>query len=98
MMFGEIKVGPKLYIRRVLIMDHCEQLLPSYMRFVKGVVDCSGLPLDVSREILQQTPMLEKIKNNLVKSVLKNLEHMKKNQHEHYVVYKEFGSFLKESV
>jgi molecular chaperone HtpG len=99
MMFGEIKVGPKLYIRRVLIMDHCEQLLPSYMRFVKGVVDCSDLPLNVSREILQQNPMLEKIKNNLVKSVLKNLEDMEKSEYEQYVsFYKEFGSFLKEGV
>jgi molecular chaperone HtpG len=99
MMFGETKVGPKLYIRRVLIMDHCEQLLPSYMRFVKGVVDCSDLPLNVSREILQQNPMLDKIKNNLVKSVLKNLEDMQKNEYEQYVsFYKEFGSFLKEGV
>jgi molecular chaperone HtpG len=99
MMFGETKVGPKLYIRRVLIMDHCEQLLPAYMRFVKGVVDCSDLPLNVSREILQQNPMLEKIKNNLVKSVLKNLEEMKKSEYEQYVsFYKEFGVFLKEGV
>jgi molecular chaperone HtpG len=80
-------------------MDHCEQLLPSYMRFVKGVVDCSDLPLNVSREILQQNPMLDKIKNNLVKSVLKNLEDMQKNEYEQYVsFYKEFGSFLKEGV
>ncbi len=99
MMFGETKVGPKLYIRRVLIMDHCEQLLPPYMRFVKGVVDCSDLPLNVSREILQQNPMLEKIKNNLVKSILKNLDDMQKNEYEQYVsFYKEFGSFLKEGV
>jgi molecular chaperone HtpG len=99
MMFGETKVGPKLYIRRVLIMDHCEQLLPTYLRFVKGVVDCSDLPLNVSREILQQNPLLEKIKKNLVKSVLNNLEDMKKNDYENYFTFfKEFGSFIKEGM
>lgn len=99
MMFGETKVGPRLYIRRVLIMDHCEQLLPPYLRFVKGVVDCADLPLNVSREMLQQNPMLEKIKTNLVKSVLKNLEEMMKSSYDEYVsFYKEFGTFLKEGL
>ncbi len=99
MMFGETKVGPKLYIRRVLIMDHCEQLLPPYLRFVKGVVDCADLPLNVSREILQQNPMLEKIKTNLVKKIIGDLEDMKKNDYDNYVsFYKEFGSFIKEGV
>ncbi len=99
MMFGEVKVGPRLYIRRVLIMDHCEQLLPPYLRFVKGVVDCADLPLNVSREMLQQNPLLEKIKTNLVKSVLKNLEEMMKNSFDEYVTfYKEFGTFLKEGL
>ncbi len=99
MTFGEVKVGPKLYIRRVLVMDHCEQLLPQYMRFVKGVVDCSDLPLNVSREMLQQNPMLEKIKNNLVKSVLKNLEEMKNTAYDEYVgFFAEFGAFLKEGL
>ncbi len=99
MMFGEVKSGPKLYIRRVLVMDHCEQLLPQYMRFVKGVVDCSDLPLNVSREMLQQNPMLEKIKNNLVKSVLKNLEDMKASSYDDYVsFFNEFGAFLKEGL
>ncbi|MFA5833793.1 MAG: molecular chaperone HtpG [Bacteroidota bacterium] len=99
MMFGETKVGPKLYIRRVLIMDHCEQLLPPYLRFVKGVVDCADLPLNVSRELLQQNPLLEKIKTNLVKSVLKNLEEMMTTSFDEYLsFYKEFGSFLKEGL
>jgi molecular chaperone HtpG len=99
MLFGETKVGPKLYIRRVLIMDHCEQLLPSYLRFVKGVVDCADLPLNVSREMLQQNPLLEKIKTNLVKSVLKNLEEMMNSSFDEYVsFYKEFGTFLKEGL
>ena len=99
MMFGEVKVGPKLYIRRVLIMDHCEQLLPQYMRFVKGVVDCSDLPLNVSRETLQQNPVLERIQKNLVKSVLKNLEEMKNTLFDEYLnFYKEFGTFIKEGV
>ena len=77
MQFGEQKYGPKLYIRRVLIMDHCEQLLPPYLRFVRGVVDSSDLPLNVSRELLQQNPLLERIQRNLVKSVLKALEEMR---------------------
>ena len=59
--WGEVKSGLRLYIQRVLIMDHCEEMLPSYLRFVKGVVDCSDLPLNISREMLQHNPLLEKI-------------------------------------
>jgi molecular chaperone HtpG len=99
MQFGEQKYGPKLFIRRVLIMDHCEQLLPPYLRFVRGVVDSSDLPLNVSRELLQQNPLLEKIQKNLVKSILKTLEEMKTSATEQYATFfKEFGSILKEGV
>jgi molecular chaperone HtpG len=96
---GDIKYGPRLYIQRVLIMDHCEALLPPYLRFIKGVVDCSDLPLNISREMLQHNPLLEKIKNNLVRSVLKALEEMKTDEHEKYVKFhRELGSILKEGV
>jgi len=71
--FAEAKVGPKLYVNRVQIMDHCEQLLPPYLRFVKGVVDCSDLPLNVSREVIQHSPLLEKIQKSLVKNILQAL-------------------------
>jgi molecular chaperone HtpG len=96
---GEVKFGPKLYIERVLIMDHCEALLPPYLRFVKGVVDCSDLPLNISREMLQHNPLLEKIKANLVRNVLKALEEMKSDEYEKYVKFhRELGSILKEGM
>ncbi|HEX9655321.1 MAG TPA: molecular chaperone HtpG [Bacteroidota bacterium] len=97
--FGDAKFGPKLYIRRVLIMDNCDQLLPPYLRFVKGVVDCADLPLNVSREMLQQNPILEKIKKNIVSKILKTLEEMKKTEYDKYLsFFKELGSILKEGL
>ena len=97
--FGEVKVGPKLYIQRVLIMDNCEALLPNYLRFVKGVVDSSDLPLNISRELLQHNPLLDKIKTNIVRAILKELESMKTSSFEDYVkFYKELGGILKEGV
>ncbi len=97
--FGEAKVGPKLYIKRVLIMDHCEALLPPYLRFVKGVVDSSDLPLNVSREMLQHNPLLEKIQKNVVKSVLKALGEMKSSEYDTYVkFFRELGDILKEGL
>jgi len=96
---GEVKFGPKLYIQRVLIMDHCEALLPPYLRFIKGVVDCSDLPLNISREMLQHNPLLEKIKSNLVRSVLKALEEMKTDEEEKYrKLHRELGAILKEGL
>jgi len=97
--FGDAKFGPKLYIRRVLIMDNCDQLLPPYLRFVKGVLDCADLPLNVSREMLQQNPILEKIKKNIVSKILKTLEEMKKTEYDTYLsFFKELGSILKEGL
>jgi len=97
--FGEGKVGPKLYINRVQIMDHCEQLLPAYLRFVKGVVDCSDLPLNVSRELLQHNPLLEKIQKSLVKNVFQALEELKNADREAYAaLLRELGSILKEGL
>ncbi len=97
--FGEGKVGPKLYINRVQIMDHCEQLLPAYLRFVKGVVDCSDLPLNVSRELLQHNPLLEKIQKSVVKNVFQALEDLKTSDYDAYVgVFGELGGILKEGL
>ena len=99
MMFGDPKVGPRLYVQRVQIMEHCEELLPPYLRFIKGVVDCSDLPLNVSREILQQNPILDRIRKNLVKRVFSALEEMKKDEFEKYVdFFKELGLILKEGM
>ncbi len=99
MMFGDPKVGPRLYVQRVQIMEHCEELLPPYLRFIKGVVDCSDLPLNVSREILQQNPILDRIRKNLVKRVFSVLEEMKKDEFDKYVdFFKELGMILKEGM
>lgn len=97
--FGEGKVGPKLYVNRVQIMDHCEQLLPAYLRFVKGVVDCSDLPLNVSREMLQHNPLLEKIQKSLVKNVFQALADLETTDYDAYVgVFQELGGILKEGL
>jgi molecular chaperone HtpG len=97
--WGDSKKGLLLYIQRVFIMDDCEALLPPYLRFVRGVVDSPDLPLNVSREILQQSAPLEKIKSNLATKVLKTLEEMKNEEYDAYVgFYKELGMILKEGV
>ena len=95
----EPKSGLQLFVRRVLITHECEELLPVYLRFVKGVVDSSDLPLNVSREMLQHNPILTRIKNNLVNRILKTLEEMKNSEYEKYVgFFNEFGSILKEGI
>ena len=89
--------GIKLYVRRVFIMDDAEQLLPSYMRFVRGVVDSSDLPLNVSREILQESKDIEAIRNGCTKKVLGLLEDMAENDKDKYVTFwEQFGRVLKE--
>jgi molecular chaperone HtpG len=91
--------GLKLYVRRVFIMDDAEQFLPPYLRFVKGVVDSSDLPLNVSREILQQDPEVEAIKGGLTKRVLDLLGRLAKDEPDKYAAFwKEFGAVLKEGV
>jgi molecular chaperone HtpG len=96
---AERKQGLHLYIKRVFIMDECKELLPEYLRFVKGVVDSADLPLNVSREILQHSALLSRIRKNLVAKILKELEDMKANAYDTYVTfYKEFGAVLKEGL
>jgi len=91
--------GLKLYVRRVFIMDDAEQFLPLYLRFVKGVVDSSDLPLNVSRELLQQDPEVEAIRNGLTKRVLDMLGKIAKDEPEKYATFwKEFGNVIKEGV
>jgi molecular chaperone HtpG len=91
--------GLKLYVRRVFIMDDAEQFLPLYLRFVKGVVDSSDLPLNVSREILQQDAEVEAIRNGLTKRVLDLLARLAKDEAEKYATFwKEFGAVLKEGL
>jgi molecular chaperone HtpG len=91
--------GIKLYVRRVFIMDDAEQLLPAYLRFVRGVVDSNDLPLNVSREILQQSKDIEAIRSGCTKRVLSLLEDLAQNQKDKYAgFWKEFGLVLKEGV
>ncbi|MBP8625913.1 MAG: molecular chaperone HtpG [Syntrophorhabdaceae bacterium] len=97
--FKDFQIGPRLYVRRVQIMEHCEELIPPYLRFIRGVVDSSDLPLNVSREILQNNRQVEIIRNNITKKVLDTLEEMKRDEYGNYLnFYKEFGRILKEGL
>ena len=91
--------GIKLYVKRVFIMDDAEQLMPTYMRFVRGVVDVADLPLNVSREILQESKDIEQIRSGCTKRVLGLLEELADNQAEKYTTFwNHFGQSLKEGV
>jgi len=95
----EPTTGLKLYVQRVLIMDRCEQVLPFHLRFVQGVVDSSDLPLNVSRELLQQNPLLDVIEKSVVKNVLDALGGMKNVEFDKYLeFYRGFGPILKEGL
>jgi len=97
--YQDYKVGPTLYVRRVQIMDHCEAMLPPYLRFVKGVVESSDLPLNVSREILQDNRTVSVIKKSITKKVLDTLAEMKKEDAAGYdEFYSQFGRILKEGI
>jgi molecular chaperone HtpG len=97
--YKEYKVGPTLYVKRVKIIDHCEELIPPYLRFVKGIVDSSDLPLNVSREILQNNRQIDVIKKSITKKVLSTLSEMKEKEFDTYLkFYKEFSRILKEGV
>ncbi len=91
--------GVKLYVRRVFIMDDAEQLLPAYLRFVRGIVDTSDLPLNVSREILQESKDIEAIRNGCTKKILNLLDDLVANDAEKYKKFwQAFGNVLKEGV
>ena len=91
--------GLKLYIRRVFIMDASEQLLPSYLRFVRGVVDSDDLPLNVSREILQENRLVAQIRSACIKRVLDLLEKIAKDEPEKFQQFTQaFGNTLKEGI
>ena len=95
----EFHHGVKLYVRRVFIMDDAEKLMPRYLRFVRGVIDSNDLPLNVSREILQQNRMIDAIRSNAVKKVLGLLTDMAANEKEKYATFwQEFGRVLKEGL
>ncbi len=91
--------GLKLYVRRVFIMDDAEQLLPAYLRFVRGVVDANDLPLNVSREILQESRDVDAIRAGCTRRVLDLLHELSQNEREKYAkLWGEFGRVLKEGV
>jgi molecular chaperone HtpG len=93
----DAKHGVKLYVRKVFIMEGSEKLMPRYLRFMRGVIDSDSLPLNVSREILQEDKLLEKIRSGAVKKVLGLLEDLAKNEPEKYrSFWKEFGQVFKE--
>jgi molecular chaperone HtpG len=95
----ERKGGVKLYVKRVFIMDDAQALMPSYLRFVKGVIDSADLPLNVSRELLQESRDVKAIREGSTKRVLSMLEDVAENQKEKYAdFWREFGAVLKEGV
>ncbi len=91
--------GVKLYVRRVFITDDAEQLMPAYLRFVRGVIDSNDLPLNISREMLQRNKQIEAIRSGSVKKVLGLLEHIAEHDPERYAkLWNEFGRVLKEGI
>ncbi|WP_341326330.1 molecular chaperone HtpG [Methylotuvimicrobium sp. KM2] len=95
----DAKHGVKLYIKKVFITDDAEQLMPRYLRFIRGVIDANSLPLNVSREILQQSKQISTIKSGAVKKVLGLIEGLAKNEAEKYEAFwSNFGNVIKEGI
>ncbi len=91
--------GIKLYVKRVFITDDDKELLPTYLRFIRGIIDAEDLPLNISREILQQNRILETIKKSSVKKILGEFKKLKENDMDRYLeFYKNFGKVLKEGL
>ena len=96
---AEYKVGVKLYVRRVFIMDDAKELLPQYLRFIRGIIDSEDLPLNVSREILQQNRVLTSIRTASVKKILSELKNIAAKQPEQYLTFiTEYNRPLKEGL
>jgi molecular chaperone HtpG len=96
---AEYKVGVKLYVKRVFIMDDAKELLPQYLRFVRGIIDSEDLPLNVSREILQQNRVLTSIRTASVKKILSELKNIATNQPDEYLKFiVEYNRPLKEGI
>ncbi len=96
--YPEHKTAIKLYINRVFITEDDKELMPTYLRFVKGVIDSEDLPLNVSREILQQNRVLSKIKSNTVKKIIDEITKLSKNSEKYSDFYTQFGKPLKEGL
>lgn len=90
--------GVKLYVKRVFITDNDKELLPQYLRFVRGIIDSEDLPLNVSREILQQNKILANIKSASVKKILGEIENLSKDTQKYRIFHNEFGKLLKEGL
>lgn len=96
---ADYKPGVKLYVKRVFITDDDKELIPTYLRFIRGIIDSEDLPLNVSREILQQNKVMARIKSSSVKKILSELESMKSGSREKYnSFWKEFGIPIKEGL
>ncbi|MDR1911202.1 MAG: molecular chaperone HtpG [Helicobacteraceae bacterium] len=94
----DYRSGVKLYVKRVFITDDDKELLPSYLRFVRGVIDSEDLPLNVSREILQQNKILANIKNASVKKILNEIKKLSEDKEKYAAFHKEFGRCVKEGL
>lgn len=91
--------GLQLYVKRVFILDECRDLMPDYLRFVRGVIDAEDVSLNISREMLQKDRQIQAIRKHLTKKVLDSVDELRKNEREKYLTFwKEFGSVLKEGL
>lgn len=99
LLMGDARGGLQLYVRRVLISDRCEELLPPHLRFVRGVVDAADLPLNLSRELLQKERQIELIRKHLVRKIVETLKNLKSEKPEKYLEFwEQFGRVLKEGI